>query len=687
MAKDLKALTTSTVDAVEEKNASNIAAANSALEKKIKDTIVPDLIQEKVGVSLTNLATKADVQGAQTAVDGKLSEMYLTKEAIQNNYATKAYASEQAMSTSSEILSAGLEGSLSYLWKNLDINNMGNGYFYTKKGNTDGSYALLYNSSNSSGAQFWNYTKDVMSDINVNNGDTNNSYISLVSKYKGETSNSVANTGARININPEGAYYTKGTNESVNDGSEDNEIATKGDLKHISSAQNFTVNGAEVSAMSVSGAVTVNISSDTAIVNVIGGEIDTSTFVSAVTMQGAGSASIDNGLLNISVPASQEIDTSTFVSAVTMQGAGSASISNGLLDISVPYSTFAINQTTVNSATFQGNGIKNISYAEGNALVSIDTAEAQSVTINGYTAPKISIGGGGAQVNYDSSNDIIIVNVPTSLSNPNFNIPAIYLVPNVTKTVEVATDSSGIISTIPQSNINVNQVSANQFNLTATNLGQYQLGFRQEQDAQYYGVAKNALVAVVETEPNIFYVNFSNPNDRYENTGNAGEFVSSGGVLYNGGMTGNFYYVIPNGNFNINDFMVGGKSFTIDWFCALNYRTSPQDLKLTTDDDRTLLGNYAGSRSAGVFTDFITLPSFTYQLHNALTYDGENLRYFNGGTLIATTQVEIARTGLKFTAGYNQESYGATYFNFWNFRIIDGVCAWQSNFTPPTEYY
>ena len=489
MAKDLKALTTSTVDAVEEKNASNIAAANSALEKKIKDTIVPDLIQEKVGVSLTNLATKADVQGAQTAVDGKLSEMYLTKEAIQNNYATKAYASEQAMSTSSEILSAGLEGSLSYLWKNLDINNMGNGYFYTKKGNTDGSYALLYNSSNSSGAQFWNYTKDVMSDINVNNGDTNNSYISLVSKYKGETSNSVANTGARININPEGAYYTKGTNESVNDGSEDNEIATKGDLKHISSAQNFTVNGAEVSAMSVGGAVTVNISSDTAIVNVIGGEIDTSTFVSAVTMQGAGSASIDNGLLNISVPASQEIDTSTFVSAVTMSGAGSASISNGTLNIDIPESS---------KFTVQGSEVSAISISG-----------AAGVVIDGDTAI-INVTGGGV----------------TKL-DPNLIVtPATVNLSHLNKSQIVTLQSaSSVIKDCRSGNIaEIEKLSETEFKITANENGTDKVEILSPEDATYYSQYKT--VAVTANFEPLFDVSFAN-GELVDSAGNSWETVGT----------------------------------------------------------------------------------------------------------------------------------------------------------------
>lgn len=163
------------------------------------------------------IAVKADIKSSLTS------------------YATKSYVSETTMATAVDIVDTAFNGNFTKIWKDFDINDNSKGYFYTKKNNNDGSYALLWNESDGGGSQYYNKTADIISYAGVNDGDENGICVQLYSKsYNGISASSLQkNEGVRINVNPHGAYYTKGINTSANGGSVDNEIAVKADIKTL----------------------------------------------------------------------------------------------------------------------------------------------------------------------------------------------------------------------------------------------------------------------------------------------------------------------------------------------------------------------------------------------------------------------------------------------------------------------
>ena len=180
---DLQALAQELATKISQSQDSKIAAANIETINKVKTEVVADAVKENLKVQ-------------------NMSDL-----------------------TTDEELSTALQ---SYV-KTSDI--FKNGYFYTKKDNNDGSYALLWNESDGGGSQYYNKTADMISYVGVNDGNPDGIAVQIYSKYKeGTGENTVKNSGVRINVNPNGAYYTKGTNTTATGGSVSNEIAVKGDI-------------------------------------------------------------------------------------------------------------------------------------------------------------------------------------------------------------------------------------------------------------------------------------------------------------------------------------------------------------------------------------------------------------------------------------------------------------------------
>lgn len=100
-----------------------------------------------------------------------------------------------------------------------------NGVFTTKKTNSRGSVAQLWNESDGGGALFDDHSSNIKSFVGVNEGSQGGDvYVQIYSKDK------TTNDGVRLNFNPTGAYYTIGTSTGW---TADDEIATKGDLKEL----------------------------------------------------------------------------------------------------------------------------------------------------------------------------------------------------------------------------------------------------------------------------------------------------------------------------------------------------------------------------------------------------------------------------------------------------------------------
>lgn len=181
---DLQALAQGLAAKISQSQDNKIAAANVATINKVKTEVVADAVKENLNVQSMNALT----------TDDELAD------------ALKSYV------------------------KTSDI--FKNGYFYTKKDNNDGSYALLWNESDGGGSQYYNKTADMLSYVGVNDGNADGIAVQIYSKYKdGTGENTVRNSGVRINVNPNGAYYTKGTDTTATGGSADNEIAVKGDIE------------------------------------------------------------------------------------------------------------------------------------------------------------------------------------------------------------------------------------------------------------------------------------------------------------------------------------------------------------------------------------------------------------------------------------------------------------------------
>ena len=119
---DLQALAQELATKISQSQDSKIAAANIETINKVKTEVVADAVKENLKVQ-------------------NMSDL-----------------------TTDEELSTALQ---SYV-KTSDI--FKNGYFYTKKDNNDGSYALLWNESDGGGSQYYNKTADMISYVGVNDG-------------------------------------------------------------------------------------------------------------------------------------------------------------------------------------------------------------------------------------------------------------------------------------------------------------------------------------------------------------------------------------------------------------------------------------------------------------------------------------------------------------------------------------
>lgn len=177
-----------------------------------------------------NLATKisqsndSKIEAAKTATINQV-KTEVVETAIKENLNV---SNMDALATDEEV-----ENILKGYVKTSDI--FKNGYFYSKKDTDNGSYALIFNESDGGGSQYLNSSKDILSYVGTNDGDENGVCVQIYSKFKGETSNNIPNKGVRINVNPNGAFYTKGTNTSATGGSATNEIAVKGDVETLQS--------------------------------------------------------------------------------------------------------------------------------------------------------------------------------------------------------------------------------------------------------------------------------------------------------------------------------------------------------------------------------------------------------------------------------------------------------------------
>ncbi len=215
-------------------NDNNIRSFNSASDDKVVSEKLLAKRLDSINASIANISQGSI--GNAVSWDDVVSSVSALNDASDEKVVT-----EKAIAT---VLNSKLDKSL--VWN--PVSNC----FYTKKTNPDGSFALVFNESDGGGVQYYNQPADIISYVGVNSdgdendaaNDTSTVCVQLYSKYKdGNKSNSALNSGVRIAINPQKAYYTKGTNTAANGGSEDNEIAVVGQIKALENVidENFHI--------------------------------------------------------------------------------------------------------------------------------------------------------------------------------------------------------------------------------------------------------------------------------------------------------------------------------------------------------------------------------------------------------------------------------------------------------------
>lgn len=163
--------------------------------------------------SLQSGAQVNTIEGIQ--VNGSLVQPDANKK-VNIEVPTDYYTQNEVDSKDTSIL----ENILGRIWSNKKADGSGN--FQTKYNHADGSYAQMWNESDGGGSQYYNKTKDVISYVGVNDGAGNDIFAQIYAKNKG------TNTGVRINVTPNGAYYN--VTNSINTDAR-YEIATKGDIQ------------------------------------------------------------------------------------------------------------------------------------------------------------------------------------------------------------------------------------------------------------------------------------------------------------------------------------------------------------------------------------------------------------------------------------------------------------------------
>ena len=169
----------------------------------------------------------------------------------------------------------------------------------------------------------------------------------------------------------------------------------------------------------------------------------------------------------------------------------------------------------------------------------------------------------------------------------------------------------------------------------------------------------------------------------------------------------------------LSDFDFIRSSFTIDFWAILEICTVHKALPIITQWDSGIGRNWAlmyyseGISAASqirfrvwdtpgdaiAYDEYATFYITAYQdkwTHVAITCDGTNLRFFLDGTQIKITNISslipasTVATAPVYVGGYGTNPFSGSclercplYLD--EFRIKKGVCAWTSDFTPPTE--
>ena len=186
-----------------------------------------DELSEKVQKEIDDRGTAVSKEAQLRELgDGNLSSLISQEVAIRTSEVTELrnnITSEKTRAEKKE--SEVLDDVLTRIWTNKIPNSGSTGYFKTVNNQSDGSYAQLWNEDSGGGAQYYNKTANIISFVGVNSDNADGICAQIYSKGKGN------NVGSRLNVNPNGMFYTKGKSNGSFD--ENDEIVTKKELNEL----------------------------------------------------------------------------------------------------------------------------------------------------------------------------------------------------------------------------------------------------------------------------------------------------------------------------------------------------------------------------------------------------------------------------------------------------------------------
>ena len=200
------------------------AVSQEAQLRELGDGNLSNLINQETTVRTSQVTELRDnIASEKTRAEKKESELQQSIEGLESGKIDKSdvYTKSQTDSKDSTVLG----DVLTRIWTNKTPDSGSTGHFKTVNNQSDGSYGQLWNEDSGGGAQYYNKTDNILSFVGVNSDNADGICVQIYSKDKGN------NVGSRLNVNPNGMFYTKGkTNGSFD---ENDEIVTKKELNAL----------------------------------------------------------------------------------------------------------------------------------------------------------------------------------------------------------------------------------------------------------------------------------------------------------------------------------------------------------------------------------------------------------------------------------------------------------------------
>ena len=194
------------------------AVSKEAQLRELGDGNLSSLISQEAAIRTSEVTElRNNITSEKTRAEKKESELQQSIEGLESDVYTKS----QTDSKDSVVL----DDVLTRIWTNKLPTRGSTGYFKTVNNQSDGSYAQLWNEDSGGGAQYYNKTANIISFVGVNSDNADGICAQIYSKGKGN------NVGSRLNVNPNGMFYTKDKSNSSFD--ENDEIVTKKELKTL----------------------------------------------------------------------------------------------------------------------------------------------------------------------------------------------------------------------------------------------------------------------------------------------------------------------------------------------------------------------------------------------------------------------------------------------------------------------